>query len=1077
MSAESLIVAQTSDFEVGQSMELAAIHFLPLLFFSVWTFSHLVSSLSSDGLTLLALSRHWTTVPSPLSSSWNASDSTPCNWLGVECNSGHSTVVSLNLSDLRVSGRLGSEIGCLTRLQTLDLSLNNFSGPIPARLGNCSGLEYLDLSSNGFTGEIPGDLKHLRNLSMLSLYNNSLSGEIPHSLFEIPGLEHVYLHLNVLSGSLPSNIGNVTEVLALWVWSNQLSGPVPDSIGNCSNLEELYLNDNSFTGVLPESLNYLENLVYLDVSSNHFKGNVPFSSGPCGNLDTLVLSYNRFPRGLPPELGNCSNLTTLAAVSANLTGHIPSTFGLLSKLSNLYLSENQLSGRIPPELGKCESLISLQIYSNQLEGEIPMELGSLSSLKDLSLFSNRLVGEIPISIWRISTLENVLLYNNNLFGELPAEVAELQQLKIMTLFNNHFSGVIPHNLGINSSLTELDLTNNSFTGAIPPYLCRGKQLQVMVLGLNRLRGSVPLDIGSCPSLSRLIIKENNLTGSLPEFDGAQNLSFIDVSRNSISGAIPRSFGKCNNLSTINLSSNNLSGSIPSELGNLYKVKSLNLSHNVLGGPLPVELSNCKLMENFDVGFNSLNGSISSSFKSWTSLSTLILSGNHFSGGIAPLSELEKLSVLQVGGNMFKGEIPDSIGSLKSLTYDLDLSNNGLSGQLPSGFGNLIMLQRLDVSANNLSGDLSILGGLQALIEINVSSNLFTGPVPEALWSKLNSSPSSFSGNPPGLCVNCLPRDSFNCPGNSVLRPCDSLSNRKGLQRVNVIVISLCSSLFIIAVLIGVVCLIKLCRRPDEDVEISVQDGPSSLLNKVMGATENLNERYLIGKGAHGTVFKASLGPDKIYAVKKLVFGGHRGGRLSMVREIQTVKALRHRNLVKLEEFWIRKDYGLLLYPYMENGSLHGILHTRNSPAGLEWSVRYKIALGVAHGLAYLHHDCDPAVVHRDIKPENILLDSEMEPHISDFGIAKLLDLSSTATPSASIVGTIGYIAPGRVVLQRDLALGRLYGPSDSINSIAYFPLRTFNSRLSSHSLYQKMHSCLQRPGSPMSTATGCCCSS
>ena len=131
----------------------------------------------------------------------------------------------------------------------------------------------------------------------------------------------------------------------------------------------------------------------------------------------------------------------------------------------------------------------------------------------------------------------------------------------------------------------------------------------------------------------------------------------------------------------------------------------------------------------------------------------------------------------------------------------------------------------------------------------------------------------------------------------------------------------------------------------------------------------------------------------------------------MVREIETIGSVRHRNLVKLEDFWLRKDYGLILYPYMENGSLHDVLHESHPRLPLKWEVRYRIALGAAQGLMYLHFDCDPPIIHRDIKPMNILLDSDMEPHISDFGIAKLLDESVSST-QVGVQGTIGYIAPG-----------------------------------------------------------------
>lgn len=156
-------------------------------------------------------------------------------------------------------------------------------------------------------------------------------------------------------------------------------------------------------------------------------------------------------------------------------------------------------------------------------------------------------------------------------------------------------------------------------------------------------------------------------------------------------------------------------------------------------------------------------------------------------------------------------------------------------------------------------------------------------------------------------------------------------------------------------------------------------------------------------------------PDKILAVKKLVISENEGQRLSIVREVQTLGNIRHRNLVRLEGVWLRENYGLISYTYMPNGSLYEALHEKNPPQSLEWNARNKIAVGIAHGLVYLHYDCHPVIIHRDIKTSNILLDSEMEPHIADFGLAKLLDQPSTSSQSINVTGTM--VILHQVILQ------------------------------------------------------------
>lgn len=99
---------------------------------------------------------------------------------------------------------------------------------------------------------------------------------------------------------------------------------------------------------------------------------------------------------------------------------------------------------------------------------------------------------------------------------------------------------------------------------------------------------------------------------------------------------------------------------------------------------------------------------------------------------------------------------------------------------------------------------------------------------------------------------------------------------------------------------------------------------------------------------------------------------------------------------------------MLLYEYLENGSLGEVLH--GASYSLDWSMRFMIALGAAEGLAYLHHDCKPRIIHRDIKSNNILLDENFEAHVGDFGLAKVIDMPQSKSMSA-IAGSYGYIAP------------------------------------------------------------------
>lgn len=179
---------------------------------------------------------------------------------------------------------------------------------------------------------------------------------------------------------------------------------------------------------------------------------------------------------------------------------------------------------------------------------------------------------------------------------------------------------------------------------------------------------------------------------------------------------------------------------------------------------------------------------------------------------------------------------------------------------------------------------------------------------------------------------------------------------------------------------------------------------SSILSEVMEAAANPNNLNIISRGTHGVVYKVHLGPDLVYAVKKLTLAGNKGKISSIVSEVKILNKIKHRNLVALRDFMFTKEYCIMLYSYIPYGTLHDVLHERNPPPSLGWTVRRRIAAGIAHGLAYLHYDCYPSILHRSIKTKNILLDYDMEPHISGFSTAMPLDQSSFR-PSSSVPGS------------------------------------------------------------------------
>ncbi|KAM0878305.1 hypothetical protein ACQ4PT_034954 [Festuca glaucescens] len=209
----------------------------------------------------------------------------------------------------------------------------------------------------------------------------------------------------------------------------------------------------------------------------------------------------------------------------------------------------------------------------------------------------------------------------------------------------------------------------------------------------------------------------------------------------------------------------------------------------------------------------------------------------------------------------------------------------------------------------------------------------------------------------------------------------------------------------------------------EDWEIEFGPHRFSYKDLVL-STDGFKNKNLLGAGGFGKVYKGILPKSKLEVAVKRLSHESKQGTKEFITEIVSIGHLRHRNLVQLLGYCRVEGELLLVYSYMENGSLDKYLYCRQDEPSLNWAKRFHVIKGAACGLLYLHERWDKVVIHRDIKASNVLLDSEMNGRLGDFGLAKSYD-HGTDPHTTRVVGTMGYLAPelvhmGKVSLLTDV---------------------------------------------------------
>jgi|UniRef100_A0A2N9EF52 hypothetical protein len=212
---------------------------------------------------------------------------------------------------------------------------------------------------------------------------------------------------------------------------------------------------------------------------------------------------------------------------------------------------------------------------------------------------------------------------------------------------------------------------------------------------------------------------------------------------------------------------------------------------------------------------------------------------------------------------------------------------------------------------------------------------------------------------------------------------------------------------------------KEVEEDDEDEEMGIIDpmdddliegtGPKRFAYKdLVVATNNFSEEGKLGQGGFGGVYKGFLAELKVEIAVKKVSSNSSQGKKEYISEVMTISRLRHRNLVQLVGWSHKRESFLLAYEYMPNGSLDS--HLFHKKSHLSWPVRHKIAHGLASGLLYLHEEWEQCVVHRDIKSSNVMLDSNFNAKLGDFGLARFVD-HGLGSQTTVLAGTMGYMAP------------------------------------------------------------------
>ncbi|KAK8497462.1 hypothetical protein V6N11_076290 [Hibiscus sabdariffa] len=377
-----------------------------------------------------------------------------------------------------------------------------------------------------------------------------------------------------------------------------------------------------------------------------------------------------------------------------------------------------------------------------------------------------------------------------------------------------------------------------------------------------------------------------------------------------------------------------------------------------------------------------------------------------------LQYCRSLQSLDLSANKLSGSIPPQICSWLPYLVTLDLSNNDLSGSIPPELSNCAYLNNLILSNNRLSGSIPYqLSGLDRLKKFSVAKNDVSGAIPSSFE---NFDKADFAGNnglcgaPLGKCGGLSKKNLAIIIAAGIFGAAGSIllgfgvwwwHHLRWIKRKKGYIGGFDDSSWAERLRVHKLTQVSLFQKPL--VKLKLAD--------LMAATNNFNAENIVVSTSMGTTYRAVLPDGSVLAIKRLTTC--KLDEKQFHWEMNRLGQLRHPNLTPLLGFCVVEDEKLLVYKHMSNGTLYSLFH--GSVGAIDWPTRFRIGLGAARGLAWLHHGCHPPFLQQNICSNVILIDEDFDARIMDFGLARLMtssDVSETRFMKSDL-GEFGYVAP------------------------------------------------------------------